>query len=208
MNNRKFRWDPVLASVPLAALLWFVTFYVSWGIFWVKISFSVIILAWISLWLTPRGKMHFRMDAKSILIGLTSAVALYGIFWVGKVVLSAVFSFVPGQIAEIYGKGEGTPLWIISLLLLFLTGPGEEIYWRGYLQRNLMLRFGNWQGWILASVVYAVVHICSLNFMLIGAAGVAGAFWGALYWRLENLAPVVISHSIWSAVIFTLFRIS
>jgi membrane protease YdiL (CAAX protease family) len=198
----------VLGTVLLAAFLWFVTFYVPWGIFWFKISFSAATLAWISLWLTPREKVHFRMDAKSILIGLTSAVALYGIFWVGKVVSSAVFSFAPNQIAAIYSKGEGTPLWIISLLLFFITGPSEEIYWRGYLQRNLMGRFGNWQGWILASIVYAGVHIWSFNFMLIGAAGVAGAFWGALYWRLENLAPVIISHSIWSTVIFALFAIS
>lgn len=208
MNTLRFRWEAVLGTVLLAAFLWFVTFYVSWAVFWVKISFSAAILAGISLWLTPPEKIHFRINVKSILIGLTSAAALYGLFWVGKTLSSEVFSFAPNQIGAIYGKGDGTPLWIIFLLLFFVTGPCEEIYWRGYLQRHLMHRFGNWQGWLLATVVYAGVHIWSFNFMLIGAAGVAGAFWGGLYWRLKNLTPVIISHSIWSAVIFTLFPIS
>jgi membrane protease YdiL (CAAX protease family) len=42
----------------------------------------------------------------------------------------------------------------------------------------------------------------SLNFMLIGAAAVAGAFWGLLYMRLGRLDSVIVSHSLWSAVIF------
>jgi hypothetical protein len=41
--------------------------------------------------------------------------------------------------------------------------------------------------------------------MLVGAAAVAGAFWGAMYARLDSLAPVILSHSIWSAVIFAVF---
>jgi membrane protease YdiL (CAAX protease family) len=31
---------------------------------------------------------------------------------------------------------------------------------------------------------------------------VAGAFWGAMYWRFNNLAAVIISHSVWSTVVF------
>ena len=37
---------------------------------------------------------------------------------------------------------------------------------------------------------------------VVGAAAVAGAFWGYLYWRWGRLGPVIISHSLWSAVIF------
>lgn len=126
----------------------------------------------------------------------------------GKIISIHLFSFAENQIGGIYGKGEGTPLWVIAMLLFFVTGPSEELYWRGYLQRQLMVRLGGFQGWVLATAVYAGVHICSLNFVLIGAAGVAGAFWGAMYWRLGKLAPVIISHSLWSAVIFTVAPLS
>jgi len=207
LKGRRPGFIPVLGTVLLAGLLWFVTFYVQWGTFWFKISFSAMTLACISLWLRRPEKVHFRMNAGSIGIGLLSAAVLYGIFWAGKMASSALFAFANDQIGAIYGKGGGTPPWVIFLLLFFITGPSEEIYWRGYLQRNLMQRFGNSQGWVLASIVYAGVHIWSFNFMLIGAAGVAGAFWGALYWRLGRLGPVIVSHSIWSAVIFVLFPI-
>jgi membrane protease YdiL (CAAX protease family) len=41
--------------------------------------------------------------------------------------------------------------------------------------------------------------------MLLVAAGVCGLFWGLLYWREQNLIPVIISHSLWDVMIFVLF---
>lgn len=120
----------------------------------------------------------------------------------GKAHLYDNFSFAGHQIGSIYGKGEGTPMWVIGLLLFFITGPSEELFWRGYLQKNLMERFGGFQGWLVTTAIYAGVHVWSFNFMLIGAAAVAGAFWGAQYWRSGRLAPVIVSHAVWSTVIF------
>lgn len=189
----------------LAALFWFVTFYLTWASFWIKISFSAATLAILSLLLQPNRKERIRIDARAVALGLASAAILYFIFWTGKAVSELILPFSGGQIGGIYDKGAGTPMWVIALLLFFVTGPSEELYWRGYLQKNLMMRYGQWQGWLLATAIYAAVHIWSFNFMLIGAAAVAGAFWGAMYWRLKNLTPVIISHSVWSAVIFAVF---
>ena len=208
MTGYQFRSGTILATVALAAILWFVTFYITWGIFWVKIAFSAATLAGISLWIGNDQKQSLGIDLKSLVIGLASAAALYFIFWIGKSVATVLFPFATHQIGAIYGKGEGTPVWIIISLLFFVTGPSEEIYWRGYLQRHLMNRFGGWRGWLLATILYAGVHVWSFNFMLIGAAGVAGAFWGTMYWRLGKLGPVVVSHSVWSSVIFAVFPMS
>ena len=205
MNHPVFKPVPVIATVLLAALLWFVTFYLTWASFWIKISFSAATLAIVSLLLQPGLKEHIRLDARAVALGLASAAILYFIFWTGKAVSAVILPFSGGQIGGIYDKGTGTSMWVIALLLFFVTGPSEELYWRGYLQKNLMKRFGNWQGWLLATAIYAAVHIWSFNFMLIGAAAVAGAFWGAMYWRLKNLTPVIVSHSVWSAVIFAVF---
>lgn len=208
MNRHEFRPLPLIGSVLLAALLWFVAFYLTWASFWIKISFSAATLAILSLILQPGRKERIRIDARAVALGLASAAILYFIFWTGKAVAEVIFPFSGGQIGGIYDKGAGTPLWLIALLLFFVTGPSEELYWRGYLQKNLMMRYGQWQGWLMATAIYAAVHIWSFNFMLIGAAAVAGAFWGAMYWRLKNLTPVIISHSVWSAVIFAVFPMS
>jgi membrane protease YdiL (CAAX protease family) len=208
LNLREFRSGALLATVALAAALWFVTFYITWGIFWFKIALSAATLASMAWWLGFQHEQSLRFDLTSWGIGLASAAALYLIFWSGKALATAYFPFAHNQIGAIYGKGEGTPLWVIIFLLFFVTGPCEEIYWRGYLQRQLMLRFGGLKGWVLATIIYAGVHTWSFNFMLIGAAGVAGAFWGAMYWRLGKLGPVIISHSLWSSVIFAVFPMS
>ena len=205
MNHIEFRPVPLIATVILATALWFVTFYLTWSTFWIKISFSAASLAILSFWLQPFPKQDIEFNGRAIIIGLVSAAALYFIFWAGKAVSAAILPFSGHQIGGIYAKGTGTSMWIIALLLFFITGPSEELYWRGYLQRNLMTRFGRWQGWLLATAIYAAVHIWSFNFMLIGAAFVAGAFWGAMYMHFKNLAPVIISHSVWSMVIFAVF---
>jgi len=205
LNRADFKPLPLIGTVLLAALFWFVTFYLTWASFWIKISFSAATLAILSLLLQPNARERIRVDARAVALGLGSAAILYFIFWAGKTVSAVILPFSNGQIGGIYDKGAGMPMWVIALLLFFVTGPSEELYWRGYLQKNLMARFGHWQGWLLATAIYAAVHIWSLNFMLVGAAAVAGAFWGAMYWRLKNLTPVIISHSIWSAVIFAVF---
>ncbi len=208
MNRIEFRPIPLVGTALLASVLWFITFYLTWSIFWIKISFSAATLALLSFWLQPNLKEHLKFNGRAIILGLLSATVLYLIFWIGKAVSAAILPFAGQQIGGIYDKGAGSSMWLIALLLFFITGPAEELYWRGYLQKNLMARFGRWQGWLLATVIYAAVHIWSFNFMLIGAAFVAGAFWGAMYLHLRNLAPVIISHSVWSMIIFAVFPMS
>ena len=197
----------IVVTLLIASFLWFVTFGLNWGNFWVKISISAATLALTSIALQRGVRAEVRFDAKSVLLGLGSAVALYGIFVAGKVISSSLFDFADGQVGDIYGLGEGSQLWIISLLLFFVTGPSEELYWRGYLQSALMDRYGELWGYVAATALYAAVHLWTLNFMLVGAAAVAGAFWGFVYWRTKNIAVVIVSHSVWSAVIFSVLPI-
>ncbi len=93
------------------------------------------------------------------------------------------------------------------LLLFFVTGPGEEIFWRGFLQQQLQNRAGTGWGYVAATLVYGGVHVFSGNVMLILAALVAGAFWGAMYAWKRDLAAVIVSHSFWSAFIFAVIPI-
>ncbi len=195
------------ATLCPAFLLWGFTFYLDWGIFWFKIAVSSLVLAGLSLYLLKGERPGFRLTAGSVLAGIISAALLYIIFWAGKSAAAAVFPFAGEQIGAVYGMKEQGPAWLIPLLLFFVTSPCEEIYWRGFLQKRLMERFGGPKGWISAAFFYAFVHIWSWNFMLICAAAVAGAFWGAMYWRLKDITPVIISHCVWSTFIFTVVPI-
>lgn len=207
MSSRPAALHTAVGTALAAAVFWFVTFAVNWGVFWFKISASALILALLAVRLRPEILRELRFDLRAILFGLVSAAALYGLFWLGKAVSTILFPFAEHQIGAVYGMGKGTSPWLIMVLLFGVTGPSEEIYWRGYLQSRLMDRFGPGPGWLLASAVYAGVHISSFNFMLVGAAAVAGAFWGAMYWRLGRLSPVIVSHSLWSTIIFALLPV-
>lgn len=207
MTLSGFQRFALFTTIVFAFILWSAAFFLPWGSFWIKIALSAASLAMLGAYLHKDRDDPYVFDRRAILTGVLSAALLYLIFWAGKAVSTSLFPFAEHQIGSIYGKGEGASRWMIALLLLLVTGPCEEIYWRGYLQRNLMRHLGGWQGWLAATAIYAGVHLWSFNFMLIGAAGVAGAFWGALYWRLGRLPAVIVSHALWSAFIFAVLPV-
>jgi membrane protease YdiL (CAAX protease family) len=194
----------IWGAVLLAIACWALTFGLSFGNFWAKIGLSVIIIcAYSFYWQKP--KISFTV--KSVIIGILSAAVLYGIFYLGYVLSPYFVSEATTQVGGIYDMGTNTDKRLIFLLLLLVTGPGEEIFWRGFLQERLMVKYGGVAGFVLTTFIYGSIHIFSLNFMLTMAAYVAGAFWGGLYLWKRDLTMVIVSHSLWSAVIFAIFPV-
>ena len=189
-----------IGGILLAFLCWGITFGWAGGNFWVKIGISVLAVSSYSLlWQRP----EIRLSLSSIGLGILSAAVLYFLFYAGNVLAPYVISGAPSQVGGIYGLGSGTSRVPIFFLLFFITGPGEEIFWRGFLQSWMMARLGNIPGYLVTTAAYATVHIFSLNFVLFMAALLAGAFWGALYLWRRDLTLLIVSHSLWSAVIFS-----
>jgi len=187
-------------AVFLASACWAITFGWTGGNFWVKIGLSVMAVSLYSLfWQRPRISLRLR----SLLLGLFSAAVLYFIFLLGDKLAPFFLPRATAQVGGIYSLGAGTNKVLVFLLLFFVTGPGEEIFWRGFLQDRLMTRWGKFSGYVVTTIAYAGVHLFSWNLMLILAAFVAGAFWGLLYLWKRDLLTLIISHSFWSAVIFS-----
>ncbi len=183
----------------LVSACWATTFGWAGGNFWVKIGLSVVAVSLYSLF-WQRPKISFQL--RSFLLGLFSAAILYFIFLLGNKLAPHILPGVKAQVGGIYSLGAGENKVLIFLLLFFITGPGEEIFWRGFLQNRLMERWGNFSGYLMTTALYAGVHVFSWNLMLILAALVAGAFWGFLYLWKKDLLIQITSHSFWSAVIF------
>lgn len=197
-----------VSGAALAFFLWFVTFYLGGPNFWLKITLSSLALAVYASWRGALEQNVLSFDLKAIGQGVVAAAALYAIFWAGGEISSFVLPFAGTEIADIYGKGPGFPRPVVFFLLLVVTGPCEELFWRGFLQKGLMDRYGRWAGFVLTTAVYSLVHLWSFNFMLVCAALVAGAFWGSLYMRLGRLDVVIVSHALWSSVIFAVFPVA
>jgi membrane protease YdiL (CAAX protease family) len=195
----------VYLSIAASLLLWVFAFALSAGNFWLRLTCSASILAAVGILCSRRElKALFQFKMTHIGIGILSALLLYAIFWVGRTVADSLFSFASEQIASLYATKSQLGEVRIGLLLAFVIGPGEEIYWRGFVQRRLVWRFGAMAGVIGTTAAYALIHVASLNPMLILAAAVCGLYWGCIYQREQNLIPVIVSHSLWDILIFVL----
>ena len=201
----------LLFSLLLAAVLWAVMFspwtapYVS---FWWMMAGSALTLSLLAILFRSDGWKDVHWSVSNVCLGVGIAIGLWGVFWLGDRVSSWLFDFARPQVDLIYGMKAGESPWLLSFLLLLLIGPAEEVFWRGYVQHTLSLRWNPDIGFIVSTLLYAMVHAPSCNFMLLMAALVAGVVWGGLY-RLfpRRLSALVVSHALWDAAVFVWFPI-
>jgi hypothetical protein len=194
----------VWLAVVAAFGLWYFIFQTETWNFWLRLSLSAGLLAIGALALTPDSRRLFQCSWRAVVIGVVSALALYALFWAGKGIATALLPFASADISNVYAKREQLDLVQIGLLLFFIVGPSEEVFWRGFVQRRLADLFGDRTGLLAATALYALVHLWTLNVTLIVAAAVVGLFWGWLYGRERNLVAVMISHSLWDLIVFVL----
>lgn len=198
-------------SVCVAALLWTVMFFPATAphvSFWGTMSASALVLSVFAIVHRPRGQAWLGWSVANVVMGVCVAVLLWGVFWAGDKVSAFLFDFARPQVDLIYGIKSGTSPVLLSVLMLCLIGPAEELFWRGYVQRTLSARLSPDGALLLSTVLYALVHVASCNFMLVMAAAVAGSVWG-LFYRFfpQRLSALVVSHALWDAAVFIWFPI-
>jgi membrane protease YdiL (CAAX protease family) len=111
-------------------------------------------------------------------------------------------------VGAVYALKSGAPALRVGLLLLLIIGPGEELFWRGYLQRTLKNKLGRASALPFAVAVYTAVHIASGNPVLVLAAAACGLFWGVLYQRSGSVLLVAVSHTVWDLAVFLVFPLA
>ncbi|MDP2995333.1 MAG: CPBP family intramembrane metalloprotease [Anaerolineales bacterium] len=195
-------------SLPLLALgaglafgLFALTFRGPRKRFWDRMTGTGIALSLLALATQPKLRKT-RIGIKEIILGFGSAAALYGIFHVGDRISSKIVPSGGKQIEEIYALKRLRPRKELMARLGLVIGPAEEFFWRGFLQDGLMERFGRFWGTLMGSAAYGGAHLVSGNFTLIGAATIAGCFWGGLYGLGVPLGALIVSHIVWDNVIF------
>jgi membrane protease YdiL (CAAX protease family) len=185
----------------LAAGLFWLTFRGPRSRFWDRMTATGLSLG--ALALTSRPELRrTRFNLKDILLGVLSAAGLYGIFQIGDRLSRIILPNGGRQIEEIYKLKRIRPRKELMARLGIIIGPAEEFFWRGFLQQGLMERFGRLWGTLMGVAAYGGVHISSGNFTLVGAATVAGAFWGGLYSLGMPLGALIVSHVLWDNLIF------
>lgn len=188
-------------AMALAAVFFALTFRGPRKKFWDRMTGTGLSLGGLALAAQPQLR-RTKIGLKEIFLGLGSAAALYGIFHAGDKLSRQIVSNGGKQIEEIYALKRIRPKRELMMRLGLIIGPAEEFFWRGFLQDGLMKKLGRFWGSLIAIAAYGGVHIASGNFTLVGAATVAGAFWGSLYGLGFPLGALIVSHIAWDNIIF------
>ncbi|WP_404432354.1 type II CAAX prenyl endopeptidase Rce1 family protein [Sutcliffiella horikoshii] len=196
----------IFLFLALANILLAVSFLLT-DYFWFLFPISLFILILISLKEKKPTRLNERLfTIHDISYGILTGTILYVLFLTTYLLLKAfpfpLFTFVE----ELYLIVGPSSWWHYSVLVLVII-PGEEVFWRRYLQSKLVERYGMLVGVIAGACLYALAHIWTGNPMLVAAAATAGIAWGALYVWKNSLALVIISHlvfDLWLLVIFPL----
>jgi len=206
-----------LIAVTLLAILLFSPMFVLHGLgafdFWWWMSSNLVVLISLALILDQSYRIFIKEDftrgiTRKVLMGLASAIILYFFFFFGNMLSRLMFDFAGDGISNVYAfKGDAEGIRI-GILMLLIIGPGEEFFWRGFLQRHFQRRLGKWRGFILATVIYTGVHVLTGNVMLILAALIAGLFWGWMYMKYNSMVMNIVSHTIWDIAVFLIFPFS
>ncbi len=176
-------------------------------------SFSTLILFLISIFLDKSILSELKPELNSLMFGIISAIFLYLIFLFGNLFINYLtlkFNIISDKgslIENIYAnKSRFSPV-LISALIFFPIAFGEEVFWRGFVQKNLSLHYSKWEALLITVFLYTFIHIFSMNPILMIAAFVCGIFWGIIYLYTDKLNIVLISHIVWDLLIFVIYPI-
>jgi len=179
---------------------WVLIFFVPPFEFWIMLVASTLVLMLIAIFASG-GRINVVLSAKLFLLGALSAGLLYELFFLGYDATRSIALFNQG-VNRIYALRLDEPTPIIALLLIFPIALGEELYWRGLIQRTLSDKLGRYAGLTLGSAAYCLVHTPTFNLPLILASLMIGLTAGGLYAVTKNLTAGIVSHVFWSLMIF------
>jgi uncharacterized protein len=191
----------LLGGLALAYTAFAFTFRGPRKLFWQRMTKTGLVLGSLALAAEPELR-KVRIKPQDVAVGIGSAGGLYVIFQVGDRLARVILPKGGSDIDAIYGLRKLRDKREIAARLAFVIGPAEELFWRGMVQKRLQERFGRIPGSALGTAAYGGAHLVTGNVTLIGAATVAGAFWGVMSALGASKGALIVSHMVWDIVIF------
>jgi uncharacterized protein len=197
MKNTFFDLRLITGLIISHALMYF-TFH-DRAIFWYIFTGSLLVL--ITYAMFQEAVEDEASFFKYISIGILSGLILYLLFWLGVQAFDLLNLPFENSIKKLYRWFAPALFWQY-LALILVAAPGEELFWRGFVQKRLLRYFGPLKSILIAALLYASVHIYSGTFILMLAAFLSGLIWGALYLWKKSMPLVIVSHIVFDIMIF------
>lgn len=194
----------LILGLLLAHLLLFFTFQ-DRAVFWYIFTASMLFLISYSI---LNEEIEDQVPFMSYLtIGTLTGVILFSIFLFGSFLFDTLNLPVVKEITRLYDRLSPTVLWHYIVLLLVII-PGEEIFWRGFVQERIQRNSNITIAILISSILYASAHLYSGTLLLPLAALISGVFWGILYYWKKSLPLVIVSHLIFDLFLFVIYPLN
>lgn len=188
----------LILGILIAHLLLFFTFEDK-DVFWYIFTATMLVL--ISYSIIHEDVEDNTSTLSYLTLGVASGAGLFGLFWFGSFLIDVLNLPITNQISRLYSRFSPDLFWHYIVLVIIIA-PGEEIFWRGFIQKRLSQYFGMKLTIGLSVLLYASVHLYSGEFVLILAAIIAGLAWSFLYAWKRSMPLVIVSHIVFDLLLF------
>ncbi len=185
----------LVVAVVVSAVAWGLMFALPRDGFWPRALAAGVVIGVYAVAVGPArmggllDRHHWPAD---LLVGVGAGLALYGVFWLGLQTLVVVWPRLVDEVGDLYAvKGRTRPLNVA--LIAMVAAAGEELMFRGLLWAR--------GGVVVGLVVYGAVHLWERKVILVAAAVIGGAVWGALLSWTGGLVAPLASHLTWGLLI-------
>jgi uncharacterized protein len=191
----------LLIGLFLAHLFMYLTF-MDHKVFWYMFTASMLILISFSI---VSEEIDDSIPLNHYLfLGFISGILLYILFFIGHHLLIKMNISIDDNISKLYKLFSPTQFWHYLVLMLIVV-PGEEIFWRGFVQKRLLKDNRFWSSILISALLYASITIYTGEWSLVLASFVAGVFWGGLFAWKRSIPLVIVSHLIFDFFLFILY---
>lgn len=171
--------------------------------FWVIFTISFFLLSAAAILFANFDKKS--ISASNLAIAIFSGIMMYGLFSIGKMGSAFLFPNMLDEVADLYMKIQPQLSWHFVVLFLIII-PGEELFWRGYIQKNIKAKFDNkLVAIVISSLLYTSANLYTFNPLFLLATFAGGVVWGTLYMWKRNIFLTILSHLVFNLFLLVLF---
>ena len=155
----------------------------------------------------PRWSGVWPLEVREIALGCAVGAGMYLATWALFPPVGAAMPWVGADADALYRWLNESPGPVAALPVVCLLIVVEEVVWRG-IAVDLLGTSRRTRTWSVATLLYAIPHLCSGSLLLIALALACGAVWTALRLMTGSISASTTSHLVWSLCAFVFFPLA
>jgi membrane protease YdiL (CAAX protease family) len=145
------------------------------------------------------------LHRREICLGMICGLLMLGLTQLAYPIGQAILPGLSTWVAPLYGNLRQPPGPYRALPILLLVVMAEECVWRGLLIDMLQQRYPSLQVVMISTACYAIPHLFSSSWLLLGVVLLCGVIWSSLRVMTGSLMVPLLTHLVWDLGVFVLF---